>query len=226
MFRVKYDSKELNRILNNAVSYSYGFLDGADMQQIVFNQYLAQYTLEALNKYIDVQARMSPESLHHIYEWGQVGSESGRLFKIKATASKRVITFTGNFLPSKSVSDENSDPFVNKAEVMENAISITISPRSSDVLVFEDEGELVFTTNSIFIEHPGGDAVAGSFGRVIDEFFLVYFTNAFLTPLISKLSYPEEFSRMFSQGAKGGARPTGISAGKKYLDAQSLGGMQ
>lgn len=226
MLRVRYDSKDLNRILNNAVSYSYGFLEGVDMQQIVFNQYLAEYTLDALNKYIDVQARMSPEALHHVYEWNQVGSENGRLFKIKAAASKRVITFTGDFLPSKSVNNEGGEPFVNKAEIMENAISITISPKSSDVLVFEDEGELIFTTNSIYIDHPGGDEVAGSFGRVVDEFFLVYFTNAFLTPLIAKLSYPEEFSKMFPQGARGGARPTGISAGKSYLSVQSLGGMQ
>lgn len=223
LLRVRIDSKEVNRKLNNAVSFSYGFLDGIDLEQIVFNQMLGEYTVDALNNYIDSHARMDPQSLHHVYEWGQTGSESARLFDIKSKASKRVIHFTGKFLPSKTSSGPYSEPFVNKADIMENGISVTVSPVKADYLAFEDDGEVVFTANSVFIEHPGGDFVAGSFGRTVDSFFNTYFTNSLIQPLIADLSRANEFAQGFPSGVNGGGRAAGIKAGRKYLDIKNLG---
>ena len=225
VLHVKIDSKEVNRILGNSVKYSYGFLDGIDMQQIVFNQALGEYTVDALNKYIDAQARMNPTALHHVYEWNSVGDSSARLFKLSSKASKRVITFSGKFLPSKT-SVNGSEPFVNKAEVMENAISVTITPVNSPVLVFEDNGETVFTANAVYIAHPGGDEVAGSFARVVEDFFSSYFTNAFLRPLMNDLMTADEYASLFNSGVKGNGRPVGIIAGKKYLSINSLGAIE
>lgn len=221
LLRVRFDSREINRILNNTASYSYGFLDGIDIEQIVFNQELAKYTIAALNKYIDSNARMSPESLHHVYEWGRVGESSARLFELDSKVSKRVIHIYGNFLSSKTASDADSEPFVNKAEVMENGISVTIEPVNADVLVFESDGETVFTAESVYVAHPGGDAVAGSFGRVVDEFFGAYFTNSLLRPFIASLSNPTQYARNFAAGTRGGAA-VGVRAGRKYL--QEAGG--
>lgn len=222
MFKVKIDSKEINRILNNTVSYSYGFLDGIDMEQIVFNQQLGELIADALSKYIDAQARANPSALHHVYEWNRVGNQGARLFDIKAVASKRVITFSGKFLPSKSVSDTSSQPFVDKANIMENAIGITIEPSADGVLAFEDDGEMYFSATSVYIAHPGGDAVAGSFGRVVDEFFLSYLTNALLKTLISDLSTADEYTKFFAAGTRSGAGP-GIKAGKQYLNISGVG---
>lgn len=216
MFTVKFDSKEVNRILGNAVSYSYGFLEGVEVDQILFNKVLANYTKEALELYIDAQARVNPDALHHVYEWDMVGSPSGRLFEFTTTASKRIIKFSGRFLPSSSISETSTEPFTNKAEIMENSIDIIIEPKNSDVLVFENEGQTVFTTNSIYIANPGGDAVAGSFGRIVDDFFNNYFTNALLRPLMKQLSSPREYEKYFKSGTKGG-RSTGVSAGRAYL---------
>lgn len=216
MFTAKFDSKEVNKILGNAVSYSYGFLEGIDIDQVLFNKTLAEYTVEGLKLYIDSQARVDSESLHHVYEWGQVGTPGGRLFEFNATASKRVIKINGKFLPSSSVSENSSEPFTDKATIMENGISLTIEPKNSDVLVFEDDNQTIFTTKSIYIANPGGDAVAGSFGRVVDDFFNNYFTNAFLRPLILQLSRPTEYSKSFSSGTKSGRGP-GVSAGRAYL---------
>jgi hypothetical protein len=126
-------------------------------------------------------------------------------------------------LPSKKTPSNGGEPFTDKANVMENQISFTISPKNSNVLMFEDEGETVFTTNSIFIEHPGGDAVAGSFGRTVDEFFSNYLTNALLKPLISDLQKANEFTKDFVAGSKSG-RSAGIKAGRKYL--QVFGGIE
>lgn len=222
MLRVKVDSKQVNKILGNTVKYSYGFLEGIDMEEIVFNQRLAEYTVDVLNKYIDSNARMNPSAFHHIYEWNQVGQESARLFKLTPKVSKRIITITGNFLKSKSPNDDGY-VFYNKAEIMENGISLTIEPKNSEVLVFEDNGETVFTANSVYVAHPGGEAVEGSFAQIVEEFFASYFTNAFLAPLLKDLATPDEYERMFSAGARGGGNRIGIVAGKKYLDMSILG---
>ena len=53
---------------------------------------------------------------------------------------------------------------------MENAIAIEISPKNSNVLVFEDNGETIFTANSIYIAHPGGPKVENGF-ELIGQFF-------------------------------------------------------
>ena len=145
-----------------------------------------------------------------------------RLTSINSIASKRIIRFNGKFTKSKS-SNEGGYVFYDKANVMENAIGVTVEPVSSDVLVFEDDGETIFTVNSIYIDHPGGDQVAGSFGRVVDDFFNNYFTNAFLSKLLSDLSVPEEYERSFANGVRGGSRTVGIAAGKRYLSTSSLG---
>lgn len=221
MIKTTIDSKKINRKLKNSVSYSYGFLEGVDLNQIIFNKRLGEFTEVALGKYIDVQARMSPDSLHHIYEWGAVGNEGARLFKIQSHASKRVIHFEGNFLPSSSTSDTSSEPFTDKANIMENAIGVTISPRDSSVLAFEDDGEMVFTMNEIYIAHPGGDAVAGSFGRVVEDFFGNYFTSHLLRPFIAELSNASEFARFFPQGVNIG-RAAGVKAATAYLNTAGM----
>lgn len=218
MIHTRIDSKEINRKLSNAVSFSYGFLEGVDMNQILFNERLGEYTVDALGMYIDAMARANPDSLHHVYEWGAVGQEGSRLFTLKSKASKRVIHFEGKFLKSRSVADNATEPFSDKANVMENAIAVTISPKNSDILAFEDDGEMVFTRNDIYIEHPGGDEVAGSFGRTVDEFFSNYFTNHLLRPFIADLGKAKAFAQYFPQGVNGG-KPVGIKAGAQYLNS-------
>lgn len=217
MLSVKYSTLDFDRKMRNMINYSNGFLNGVQLGKTKFNAILAEYTIKALYKFIDAKARMNPESLHHVYEWGQVGNSGSRLFSFKALPTQRSITIVGEFLPSSSTSPTSNTPFVDKAEVMENAIEVVIEPKNSDVLVFEDEGQTVFTSNAIYIAHPGGDAVAGSFGRVVDEFFIQYFTNAFLKPLIRDLETADEFVEYFAQGVNGGGRSLGIRAGQKYM---------
>jgi len=217
----KFDSKQVNEILGNAVSYSYGFLEGVEMNQIEFNRKLGEFTVDVFGKYMDSRARVNPQAFHHIYEWNQVGNEGARLFELKSKASKRVINFTGKFLPSRTVSDGSSEPFKDKANIMENAIAITIEPKNSDVLVFQDNGDTVFSMSAIHIANPGGDAVAGSFGKATEEFFSSYFTNALLKPFIKELETPKEFAQSFSAGTKGG-KPVGIKSGKKYINSARM----
>lgn len=217
----KFNTVELDSILKNSVEYSYGFLDGIQLEKLEFNRFLGGYVVEALGKFIDVRARVNPEQLHHVYEWEMVGSEKGRLFKFNVNATKTNIKIDGSFLASKTPSPTSNQVFSDKASIMENGISITIEPKKSNVLVFENDGETVFTTNSIFIEHPGGDAVAGSFGETVNTFFNDYFTNALLEPLIKNLQSAKEFTNNFKAGSKGG-RSVGVRAGRQYLKVSGV----
>lgn len=221
MISIRYDKKNFEKTLKNTINYSLGFLDGAKSGTIVFNTKLAEIAEESLKKYIDVKARANPELLHHVYEWNQVGNPSARLFEINAVASKTNIVITGEFIASRSVSENSNEPFVDKANVMENAISILVKPKSSDVLAFDVNGQQVFTVNSIFIENPGGDRVAGSFGKTVNDFFEVYFTTTVLkqSGIFEQLSFPKEFTENFVNGAKIG-RAAGKKAGLDYMNVK------
>jgi hypothetical protein len=221
LFRVKINNKDLNKKLNNVVKYSNGFVDGIEIQKIILMNRLAEYVVDVLEKYIDAQARANPGALHHVYEWGSTGSSGARLFKMNGAASKNIIVITGSFLPSSSISNTATEPFVDKANIMENGIGITIAPRDSDLLVFEADGQTVFTMNEVYIANPGGDGVAGSFGRVIDQFFDVYFTRMLLKPFIEELSTAEEFVQYFAQGARSGY-PVGVRAGQQYINSAGV----
>lgn len=222
MTRIVYDTKHFKKTMNNVLQYSFGFLDGVKINQVVFNAKLAELTEEALKKFIDTKARMYPESLHHVYEWNSVGNASSRLFEINSTVTKNNISFTGQFLQSESISDTSDEPFYDKARIMENQIAIEVEPRSANVLAFEDGSQTVFTVNSVFIENPGGDEVAGAFGRVVDDFFDYHFTSTFLrqSGIFDQLSFPVEYTQYFNQGAKMG-RSAGRRAGQKYMDIQA-----
>jgi hypothetical protein len=221
VIRTRIDNKQLEKILGNSVKYSNGFLQGIDLSRIEFNRILGGYTAEALGEYIDSKARINPETLHHVYEWNQTGNSNARLFRFNVKATKTLITFDGNFLASTSTPEGSNSVFSDKATVMENKISITVEPKNSNVLVFENDEETIFTTQSVFIANPGGDAVAGSFGRVVDEFFGVYFTASIFNKLIKDLKRPDEFSKYFSQGTKQG-KSIGVLAGRKYLLSKGI----
>jgi hypothetical protein len=216
MIKTKINNLELLKILDNTVSYSNGFIEGIELNRTEFNKVLGGYTSEALGMYIDSKARMNPSMLHHVYEWNEVGNKNSRLFSINVDATKYSITFNGNFTSSKKPSSESGQIFVDKARVMENGISVTVKPKNSSVLAFEDDGETVFTSSSIYIAHPGGDQVAGSFGKVVEEFFDSYFNYSILRPLITKLKNPKEFSALYPQGTKAG-KSVGVRAGRKYF---------
>ena len=214
MLTVNMNDIDFRMVMKNTTDYSYGFLKGIDIERIQYNRFLGGFTVEALGKYIDARARMNERSLHHVYEWDKVGSESNRLFRFNVNANKYTINISGDFLPSKTKRARSSKPFVDKASVMENGISVVIEPKKSEVLAFEDDGELVFTTKSIYVDHPGGDEVSGSFGRVVDDFFNVYYTNYILNALMADLQTAKEFIRYFNRNS---TKLMGIKAGREYL---------
>ena len=219
MIAVKFDAKDMSRKLFNLEQYSKGFFNGIQSNRFSFNNQLALLTKEALEKYIDTKARMEPSSLHHVYEWDMVGNPAGRLFNIDYEVGINVTNFFGNFLPSRSISDTSNEPFVDKAEIMENQIEIQIEPRLNSALAFEVDGEQVFSMNAITIDNPGGDSVSGSFGRAVEDFFNIYFTTTFLrqSGILQRLETPTEYTQGFAMGVNGGGSSAGMSAAQRYM---------
>ena len=197
---MKFDMKDFNKQMNAAIQYSDGFLKGVDQYETYFNAQLAEIIKQAFYKFVDSTARLEPDRLHHVYEWGQVGMDSARLFRIEAFSGRQSIRFVTEFMQSTSTSPSANEPFVDKAEVMESGSTITITPRSGGVLAFEgDDGEMVFTSSEVTVEDPGGN-VAGQFGAVAREFFTNYLNKGMLKELISNLETPKEYTQGFRKG--------------------------
>jgi hypothetical protein len=107
---------------------------------------------------------------------------------------------------------------------MEDGIPVKISPKKSKVLVFESNGETVFTSNDITIDNPGGDYVSGSFERAVDEFFNVYFRQSFLASsgLKSYINNPILYKQNIKKGSKSG-KAVGVNTGFKWIANAHMG---
>lgn len=178
MIGLHFDMKSFNKTMQQAVQYGNGFMTGFEDGGIIVSSKIASVVETMLGKYIDTKARANPGSLHHVYEWGSVGGD--RLFNIHAQPDSSGVTVTSEFTQSSSVSDTATEPFYNKAEIMEAGTPITIDPAPGSVLVFMDGGEEVFVSRSVTVNDPGGPGVQGSFERTFHEFFRLYLSQALL----------------------------------------------
>lgn len=210
--RVNLNTNSLEKKLNNIIQYSFGFLEGAESGKKIFFDNIGKGVLFALNRYIDVEARANPEALHHVYEWYKIGSPSARLFDLRYSVSNRGLNIAYNFKQSKSLSKDSTEPFYNKAQIMESGTPVTITPRSGGTLRFEIGGNEIFTKNPVTVMSPGGQEVAGSFQKIFNEFMTMYFTQSFLraSGIYDYISKPKIYKKNFAAGAK-----TGKSVGKK-----------
>jgi hypothetical protein len=201
-----------------------GFLDGVENGKTVFLKNLGAGTIQAMAAYVDVSAKGNPNALHHVYEWYQTGSPSARLFDIDYTVSNLGLTFNSKFRQSRTLKEDSNVPFYNKASIMENGVPVTITPKKSSVLVFEQGGETIFTKNPITVRNPGGDYVAGSFERTIDEFILKYFKQSFLraSGIYDYIKKPVLYKKNFKAGSKIG-KSKGVDTGFRWIANAKIG---
>lgn len=214
--KLRINVNKLTKALNDTVQYAEGFVDGIKIDQIVFNRMLGNATADALGRYIDSQARMNPEALHHVYEWNQAGSMNARLFSFEVITGPKTFSILSSFTKSNSIEDGSSEPFYDKAEIMESGIGVTITPKNSDVLVFEDNDETIFSKEPIFVNDPGGPYVAGSFEKTFRDFFNGYYQGAFLgsSGILQSLRIAPEFNKYYGPNA---SRSQGIASGRRYI---------
>jgi hypothetical protein len=222
--RVSVNTKTLEKQLLNITKYSLGFIDGVNKGKSKFLDNLGATIINVLKDYVDVSARSNPKALHHIYEWYQVGSPNARLYDFEYTVSNVGLSFKSNFKQSKSLSENASVPFYNKARIMEEGVPVTISPKKSNVLAFDVEGETVFTSKEVTVNNPGGNEVSGSFEKIVDEFFSVYFKQSFLraSGLYSYIKKPVLYKKNFAAGARVG-KSLGVSTGFKWIANAQIG---
>lgn len=218
MISLKVNTKGLTKDINNILKYSLGFLEGAESGKTAFLRNLGVSTVEAMKEFIDSVARTSPETMHHVYEWGQTGSPQARLFDIDYTISNLGLSLNSTFRQSTSIKSGSTTPFYNKASIMENGIPVTIRPKASRVLVFEQNGETVFTPNPVQVSNPGGPDVAGSYEKAFDMFINQYFSQAFLNSsgIIGKLQDISIYKKNIAAGAKMG-RSHGMAIGYRWI---------
>jgi hypothetical protein len=210
--------------MNNIINYSFGFLEGVERGKKIFFDKLGLGVIESLSQYIDVQARANPKALHHVYEWNQTGSPGSRLFNLKYTVSNLGLSVNSTFRQSRSVSENMTVPFYNKAKIMENGMPVTIAPTKSKVLKFNGPNGEVFTSKTIKVDNPGGDEVYKGFESTFDEFMIRYFKQSFLraSGLYDYIKKPTLYKTNFKSGSKMG-RNKGIDTGFKWITNATIG---
>jgi hypothetical protein len=133
---------------------------------------IQEYGLRHISKYfesyVDHLARVNPTKYHHVYEPGQSGDPRARLFKSSVTSDKNKAVLQYTFLPSR-IPGESGQVFKSKAFIMESGTPVTITPKRAKSLVFEVDGELVFSKQS-YVANPGGVAVQNSFTETFNLF--------------------------------------------------------
>jgi hypothetical protein len=217
MINARFDNKKFKKQMKNIIDYSTGFTEGIQNGKSEFLKLLGTDVSEIASQFIDTNARVSPETLHHVYEWYKSGSPEARLFDIDYTVSNIGLSFISNFRQSSTVSQGSTEPFRNKADIMENGTKVVIRPRSADALRFEVDGEIVYTKKPVVIENPGGNT-QGEFEKAFDMFFGRYFTQAFLqsSNLKQYFENPIVYKKNLRKGMRSG-RSTGLSTGYRWV---------
>jgi len=216
LITVKFDDARFMKEMMNVIGYSEGFLDGIKQGEKEFLKGFGAQVLEVLKLYIDSNARINPQQLQHVYEWYQNGTPDGRLFDISYRVTGNGLSFGYTFSQSSTIQNGSNVPFYDKARIMEEGVSVTIKPRS--VLVFDDNGEEVFTRKPVVVDHPGGIEAQDGFKKIFKEFFDNYFSQAFLVAsgLVTYLENPIDFKINFRKAISGG-RSEGIRVGIKWI---------
>jgi len=156
-------------------------------------------------EYIDAQARIKPQSFHHVYEWKKVGQKDARLFKINMIDGSG-ISFKVNYefkqsktsVPGKK--GRRRHVFANKAAVMEAGMPVTIAPRVAERLVFETDTGTVFMPKgaSVTVLRPGG-------AKVKNQFTLYYsrwFSGTLINQSIKRSGMQQVFNRSMTKALK------------------------
>lgn len=218
MITAKFNTKKFNKEMTNILSYSSGFFEGAQRGKTVLLRNLGKETIEILKQYIDSNARVNPEALHHVYEWYKTGSPAARLFDIDYTVSNLGLSMKSSFRQSTSIKSGSRVPFYNKAKIIENGIPVVIKPKRSPVLAFEVDGEQVFTKLPVFVANPGGSQAQGAYERVFDSFFRQYFSQSFLksSGILRYLKNAKAYKNNLGAGKRAG-RSMGIATGYRWI---------
>ena len=215
MFSSTVDLSAFNKDMKNILGYANGFIDGVEKAKPQMIANLGERISEILNEFVDSNARMNPQSLHHIYEWYQTGSPNARLFDIEYKVIGSGLSISSTFSQSTSIKNGSKVPFYDKARIMEDGIPVTITPKTK--LVFDVDGKTVFTSNTVTVDNPGGN-VSGEYTKLFNMFFESYLKQSFLNDLgvFKVLNTNNDFDKNFSS-AKVSGKSLGVTTGYNWI---------
>lgn len=218
MMKLKIDDRQFINDMKNILNYSEGFIDGIHAGKKEFLNVIGEQIKESLLNFIDANARVSPETLHHVYEWYRTGSPDARLYDINYVVRNGGISFNSSFRQSIVVKDGSKVPFYNKARIIESGIPVKISPQKSSVLAFTVGGEQVFTKKDVVVNNPGGSAAHGGFEKTFDNFFERYLSQSFMlsSGIIKYLENPIAYKEKIRSGKTGG-KSVGYQTGYRWI---------
>jgi hypothetical protein len=215
MIRTSFDTKKMTKTINNIIQYSDGYLQETKKNEAKIASKIARISVKTFYEYLDGLARMHPEMLHHVYEWGQIGNPGERLFNLKTISVGKSVSVNGELLQSSSIKDGSTEPFYDKASIMEYGETVTVLEKDAQSLFFEIDGEEFFRKGPITIANPGGEAVRGSFIRSFNEFYKNYFSQIYLRSI--KFYQHLESANAYKKNIKGSA----ISSNPRNLGKNS-----
>lgn len=166
--------------INNSLAYMQGVAKAPNNAIInhEIGSAFATIAKKSLSSFIDQEARLSPASMHHVYEWNQLGKPTGRLWKIESTYKPGVIAIRSDFRQSRTFvpltpGTRRRHKFTFKADVMEKGKPVTIKAKNADALFFYSKsGDPVFIpkSRSVVIKSPGGKFVKGAYAKTLRRF--------------------------------------------------------
>jgi len=216
--KLSFNDKQFIRDMKGVIGYSEGFVDGVHAGKKEFLNILGQQIRESLLNFIDTNARISPERLHHVYEWYRTGSPDARLYDIRYIVTKNGLSFNSSFSQSQVIKDGSKVPFYDKAKIIEKGIPVKIRPVQASVLSFEVDGTQVFTKEAVSVPSPGGTAAHGGFEKTFDNFFERYLSQSFMlsSGIMKYLENPIAYKEKFRSGRTGG-KAAGFQTGYRWI---------
>jgi hypothetical protein len=219
MYNIKFDGKKALKMFDNLIAYSDGFIKETKAKEKFVASKMASLSIEGFYDYLDNIARVNPGLLHHVYEWGQVGDPGARLVELKKKLSRSSANIDASFLQSSSIPDGSNEPFYNKAEIMEEGITVVVNEVNAQALFFEIDGQEFFRTGPIVIENPGGAAVRGQFVENFEKFYNEYFERVYLESVrfYDHFRNKNPYAKNFASGVKGGGAATGRKTALSWI---------
>jgi hypothetical protein len=172
-------------------------------------------------------AMSNKKSLHHVYEWGQTGKETGRLYRlIKRRQSGGSAIVYYKFINSKKKSPihpnlkvpgptgkvvTKSSVFKKKAAVMESGMATRFVTRKAQPVPVGRGVQFVPRGYKVYNNNPGGAAVVGSFEKQFRSWWMMHFPTILENSgVISKLE--KDVAKALSRrGAGKGAAKAAIA---------------
>jgi len=183
--KLEIDTKQLVQGLDEVVAGLDQLLQPKALEQI--SRTVFSITGERFMVDVDNYARANPKKMHHVYEWGQIGNKTGRLFVLeRVSVLDGSLLITTNFLQSrmpvpinplllqpgktgKVVTTRNI--FANKAQVMESGTPVSFQAKR--VLAMTSGNGIAFIApgTQINILNPGGIQTKNAFAEYLLEWY-------------------------------------------------------